>query len=168
MKRWIRVGAAVLLGAVCVRPAAPAKTNVLAALSVYDGNWVVTPRATGNEAVKIDRLSNHCKMMDAFFSCEQAVNGTPAALLVFTAGAQAGSYRTNVVMADGSGREQPGDLTIVGNHWTFVSKDGSGKPSFRVENFFKDRDHIHFEQYQPGESGGWTKVGEGDETREGK
>jgi hypothetical protein len=162
------VAAALLTGAVSAPMVAPTKSNGLAALTVYDGSWVVTPKAQGGEAAKIDRLSNHCRMLDAFYSCEQVVNGTPAALLVFTVGAQAGSFRTNVVLADGSGRELPGDLTIAGNRWTFVSKDGSGKPSYKVENFFKDRDHIHFEQFQPGESGGWTKVGEGDEVREGK
>ncbi len=160
------MAAALAMGAVSAPAPAPAKA--LAALTVYEGSWVVTPKPTAGETAKIDRLSNHCRMLDAFYSCEQVVNGTPAALLVFTPAAEPGTFRTNVVLADGSGREQPGDLTIAGNRWTFVSKDGTGKPSFRVENFYKDRDHIHFEQFQVVESGGWTRVGEGDEVRDGK
>ena len=139
-------------------------TPPLAPLTVYDGSWLVTPKPAAGEAAKTDHLTNHCHMADAFYTCEQVLNGKSMALLVFTEGAVAGMLHSTIVLPDGSPGGKPGDLKIDGNHWTFLNSDAAGKPTFRVENYFKDRDHIHFEQYKP-TSDGWEKVGEGDEVR---
>ena len=137
----------------------------LTPLTAYDGSWLVTPRPAAGEPAKVDRLTNHCHMTDAFYTCEQVVNGKSMALLVFTEGPVVGVLHSTVVMPDGSPGGKPADLTIAGNHWTFLNMDGAGKPSFRVENYFKDSDHIHFEQYKAKPDGSWEKVGEGDEVR---
>ena len=137
----------------------------LTPLTAYDGSWLVTPKPAAGETAKVDHLTNHCHMTDAFYTCEQVVNGKSMALLVFTEGSVAGTLHSTIVMPDGSPGGRPADLTIAGNHWTFLNSDGAGKPGFRVENYFTDRDHIHFEQFKAKSDGGWEKVGEGDEVR---
>ncbi len=133
-----------------------APTNAFAPLTVYNGNWILNP---GGE-----KLSNHCHASDAFYTCEQVLNGKAVAMLVFVALDKPGSYRSQVLLTNG----KPGgssNLTIDGSHWTFLTADDSGKPTLRVDNYFKDRDHIHFEQFKADASGAWTKTGEGDEVR---
>lgn len=137
----------------------------LEALTVYAGSWLVSPKAAAGEAAKTDHLTNRCLMAEAFYTCEQVVNGKAMALLVFTAGDTPGSYHSTIVLPDGSPGGRPGELTIVGQQWTYLNKDSAGAPTFRVENTVKDRDHIHYEQYKAVSGGGWEKVGEGDEVR---
>lgn len=144
-----------------IQPAA----NPLAPLTAYDGNWLVSPRPAAGETQKIDHLTNHCHMADVFYTCEQVLNGKSMALLVFSVGTVPGTLHSTIGLPDGSPGGKPGDLTIAGNHWTFLNSDAAGKPTFRLENYFKDRDHIHFEQYQPKPDGSSEKVGEGDEVR---
>lgn len=133
-----------------------APTNAFAPLTVYDGNWLMKQGA--------DKLTNHCHGYDAFYTCEQVLNGKPGALLVFVTTDKPGTYRSQVILPDGK-PDGSSALTIDGNHWTFLSTDDAGKPNFRVENYFKDRDHIHYEQYKADAAGAWTKTGEGDEVR---
>jgi hypothetical protein len=144
-------------------------SNSLEPITVYDGSWLVTPApepgaAPKSDQPKPDQLTNHCHMTDAFYTCEQVVNGKPVAMLIFVAGEKPGSYYNQAILPDGhaSGR---GDLTIDGGHWTYLGKDDAGKPNFRVENYVKDHDHIHYEQYKADEAGKWTKTGEGNEVR---
>ena len=144
--------------------AADARSNTLTPLTVYDGSWLVNQAANGGAAARTDQLTNHCQMVTAFYTCEQVLNGKALALLVFVGAADKNQYYSVVVRPDGqaTGRSS---LTIEGSHWTFAQQDAAGKPTYRVENFFKDQDHIHFEQYQADANGAWTKVGEGEETR---
>lgn len=138
-------------------PAVP--DSPFAALTVYNGNWNVTPATKAGTPAKVDRLVNHCTLGNAFYTCEQVVNGKTVALVVFVADDKPGAYHTRIVMPDGQagGGSQ---LTIAGPHWTFLSTDQAGKPSFRVENVFTGRDRIHSEQFQAAADGSWTKVGE--------
>ncbi len=157
--------ACVLLGSVSVWAAEPSPARSLEALSVYGGSWLVTPKPAEGEAPHTDQLTNRCLMGDTFYTCEQVVNGKAVALLVFTPGKSPGTYHSTIVMPDGVAGARPGDLTISGQHWTYLNKDGDGKPSFRVDNVVTDRDHIHFEQFKATPGGGWERVGEGDEVR---
>lgn len=145
-------------------PELPA-SHPLEPLTAYDGSWLITPKPAPGEAAKVDHVTNHCHMTEAFYTCEQVLNGKSMALLVFTQGSVAGTLHSTIVLPDGNPGGKPADLTIAGNHWTFLNKDASGAPAFRVENYFKDRDHIHFEQYKAKPDGSWDKVGEGDEVR---
>ena len=131
-------------------------------LTVYAGSWTVDAPATSSAAAHADHLTNHCHMTDAFYTCEQVVNGKSVALLVFTATDTPGLFHSQVVLPDGhaAGRS---DVTISGNHWTYLSKEGS--PQFKVENTFTGRDRIHYEQFQAAPDGSWTKTGEGNEVR---
>ena len=144
--------------------AADALSNTLTPLTVYDGSWLVNQAANSGAAARTDHLTNHCQMLTAFYTCEQVLNDKAVALLVFVGAADKNQYYSVVVLPDGQvkGRSL---LTLDGSHWTFAQEDAAGKPTFRVENFFKDQDHIHFEQYQADANGAWTKVGEGEEAR---
>jgi len=143
---------------------AAASEGRLTPLTVYAGNWLFTPAPKAGTPPTSDHLTNHCHMDDAFYTCEQVVNGKPVAILIFVAGSKPGSFHTQAVQPDGSATGL-GDLTIDGNHWTFSGRDETGKPGFRVENFFMDRNYIYFEQYKSGPTGAWVKTGEGDEVR---
>ena len=131
----------------------------LAALTVYSGSWNVIPAGKPDAAAKPDHLVNHCTMNDAFYTCEQVVNGKSVALVVFVAGDKPGIYATQAIMPNGhaAGGSQ---LTVAGPHWTFLSSDDAGKPTFRVENVFTGTDRIHSEQFKAEADGSWTKVGE--------
>lgn len=131
----------------------------LAAITAYNGSWKVTPAAAPGQPVKVDSLVNHCTMDDAFYTCEQVVNRKAIALVVFVATDKPGSFRTWGRTAGGKAGGAS-ELTIAGPHWTFLSSDVAGKPSFRVENVWTGRDRIHSEQFQAAADGSWTKVGE--------
>ena len=139
-------------------------SNTLALLTVYDGSWLINQAANAGAAARTDHLTNHCHMVTAFYTCEQVVNGKADALLIFVGATDTNRYYSVVVLPDGQAKGRS-LLTIDGNHWTFSQDDAAGKPNFRVENLFKGKNHIHFEQYQANANGAWTKVGEGEESR---
>jgi hypothetical protein len=136
-------------------------------LRVYEGTWTVVSQHTMAGDGKPDTLVNHCIEGAAFYSCEQVVNGKSVALIVFTATEDATKFHSQPVLPSGQAVGR-GDLTIAGDHWTFLGsgKDGEGKDVFyRTENIFAGRDKIHFEQYQSSDNKVWTKKNEGDEVR---
>ncbi|MGH9595361.1 MAG: hypothetical protein ACRD3K_01050 [Edaphobacter sp.] len=142
-----------------------AASAVFAPIKVYDGTWTVVSQHTMAGNGKPDTLVNHCTEQTAFYECEQVVNGKPAALIVFTATDDPTKFHTQAVFPNGraSGRA---DLTIAGDHWTFLSTDtdGNGKQMFyRTENMFSGRNKIHFEQYESTDNKTWVKKNEGDE-----
>jgi hypothetical protein len=140
---------------------------VFAPLKVYEGTWTVVSAHTMAGEGRPDTIVNHCSEGTAFYTCEQVVNGKSLALLVFTATDDPTKFHSQPVLPSGQmvGR---GDLTIVGDHWTFLGsgKDDAGKETFyRTENFFTGRDKIHFEQYESADNKTWVKKNEGDEVR---
>lgn len=136
------------------------------ALTVYDGGWTVTGAKTMAGPGKADALMNHCSRTEAYYACEQVVNGKPMALMVFTATEDANKFHTQIVLPNGysTGR---GDLTLAGDHWTFLGKDVEGDKTtyFKTENIIKDHDHIHFDQFESADGTTWVKKNEGDEVR---
>jgi hypothetical protein len=155
------IAALLLLGGPAAASLAPSPLDTL---TVYDGNWIYTTAANPS---KPDHLTNHCHMDDAYYTCEQVLNGKPVALLVFTAGDTPGVLHSQVVLPTGNAVGRGSDLTIAGNHWTFLSKDSTGT-TYRVENIIRDHDHIHSEQYKSTDGIAWQKTGEGDEVRTDK
>ena len=144
---------------------APAPQSSFAALEVYNGHWTVQAQHSFSGGSGPDALTNTCHADAAFFTCEQVVNGRPGALVVFTPAKTAGEFKVANVMPDGS-TSTGTTLTVTGNHWTFLSRDPAGKPSFRVENSFLTPDHIHFEMSSTADGGvTWTPVNQGDTTR---
>ena len=113
-----------------------------------------------------DTLVNHCSAGQAFFTCEQVVNGKPAALVVFVASKEPGKFDVDNVLPNGYASSNT-DLYVKGDHWTFVTGAGEpGKTRYRTENTFTGRDHIHFEQFESKDDGKtWIRTNRGDETR---
>jgi hypothetical protein len=139
-------------------------TQPLAILNVLNGGWSVTPTA----ATKPDQLVNHCSMSDAFYTCEQVVNGNAVALIVFTATDVPGAFHTKIVLPTGYSIDR-GDLKIDGDHWTWSGKstsdDGKTTTYSRTENYFTGKDKIRFERYESTDGTTWVKKGGGDEVR---
>lgn len=140
---------------------------LFAPLHVYEGAWTITSTRTLASASKPDTLFNHCTEGEAFYTCEQIVDGKTLALIVFTATSDPNKFHTQPVLPNGVAL--PGsDLTINGNHWTFlntVASSNGHQIQYRIENTFLTHDKIHFEQYQSTDGTTWTKINEGDEVR---
>jgi hypothetical protein len=123
---------------------------VFGPINVYEGTWTVVAAHTMAGEGRPDTIVNHCHEGTAFYTCEQVVNGKALALIVYTSTEDPTKFHTQPVLPGGQAVGR-GDLTIVGDHWTFlgIGKDDAGKEMFyRTENFFTGRDKIHFEQYE--------------------
>ena len=136
-------------------------------IAVYDGAWTVTATKTMAGPGKTDSLVNHCTQGSAYYACEQVVNGKSMALIVFVPAEAPLSYHTQPVLPNGfaAGR---GDLTIAGDHWTFVGKDTEGDKTtwYRTENYFTGKDKIRFEQFESTDNKTtWKMTNSGDEVR---
>lgn len=141
-------------------------STAFAPLRVYEGTWTITASKTMAGSGKSDTLVNRCNEGAAFYTCEQIVNGTTLALIVFTATSDPNKFHTQPVLPNGSAL--PGsELTINGNRWTFLNTVAgtNGQTRYRIENTFTGRDKIHFEQYQSIDGTTWVKINEGDDVR---
>ena len=145
-------------------------TDGLDAIAVYAGSWQTqmhhldTPYSkAGSERT---RLHNQCWRGQAFYACEQVVDGKPVALVVFLQDKGHGGYVTHAIPADG-GRASDGTLEIRGNRWTFPWQfDDHGKTIHaRVVNVFHGRDAIDFRQEYSADGEHWTAMATGHETR---
>jgi hypothetical protein len=138
--------------------------SVYAPLWNYNGTWKVTIQGKPP-----DTLINHCARTGLFFACEQNVNGSSGALVVFVPIDTEGHYRTNPITKDGTAIG-PGDLEIKSNHWTYIGKsEENGKTTwYRTTNDFTDDSHIHFEQSQSTDKIHWEVQRTGDEVRTDK
>lgn len=145
--------------------AAAGDDSVYAPLSLYQGNWEVTPSNLAKGA-KPDRLSNDCSRTGKFFACQQTVNGKPGPLIVFIPTETAGQYHTQVILPDGHATGR-GDLEIKGDHWTYSGKaEEGGKVTYsRTTNQFTGKDRIHFEVAESSDGQQWTVKMSGDERR---
>jgi hypothetical protein len=150
-------------------PRSDANPDPFAPLTIYDGTWSIRADHPWSGAAPgaVDRLISRCRRFTVYFACEQAVNGKPQGLLIYSAGAKAGQLYSRFIAPDGlaGGR---GDLTLDGSHWTYLDKPPAtlqGKWS-RVENFIVDHNHIRFEEYESGDEGKtWTRTNSGVEER---
>jgi hypothetical protein len=136
--------------------------SVYAPLWNYNGTWKLNVPGKST-----DTLVNHCVRTGLFFACEQNVNGSPGALVVFTPIDTEGHYRTNAVTKSGMAAGPGGDLEIKNNHWTYLSKDEEGGKTtwYRTTNDFSDDSHIHFEQATSTDKVNWQVQRSGDEVR---
>lgn len=149
-------------GFVC--DAAPAADSVYAPLWLYQGTWQVTRQGTAQG--KPDTLKNQCALVGRYFACQQTVNGTPGALLVFIPTSQPGHYYTQNIMPEGRATGRA-DLEISGNRWIFSNTwDQGGRTTYyRTTNIFTGKTHIHFEQAESSNNRDWTVKSSGEETR---
>ena len=85
---------------------------------------------------------NHCHRNEAFYTCEQVVNGKPAALVIFTLSGTAGKFDVDNVLPNGHASSDT-DLLISGEHgehWTFLTNDAPNHPTFRRGKYFYRRE----------------------------
>jgi hypothetical protein len=138
-------------------------------LTVYIGTWNVRAEHpwSGGAPGTSDHLVSRCEGFNQFFACEQTVNGKTLSLIVYTIGAARGKMHTRFIEPDGLAGPR-GDLTLDGNHWTYLDKPTPGAKGnwSRVENYVVDHDHIRFEEYESSDEGkSWTKINSGTEER---
>jgi hypothetical protein len=142
---------------------APAASDSYAPLKVLEGRWSVS--LSGGQRLF---LANKCAALAKAFVCEQVVDGSPAALVVYSPipGA-ANAYKT--LAADYSAAT-PGPwnrLTIEGSHWVYdstVMEDG--KTLYRrTINDFDGPNHIRFSQERSPDGKTWETILAGEETR---
>ena len=139
----------------------------LAALTVYAGEWTISSTRSMAGPGKDDHLVNHCLMADAFYACEQVVNGKPVAMIVFTPGDSPNTFHTQIVLPDGHALGR-GDLVMDGNHWTFGRKEAPADPKetrYRTRTTSLDATKIHFDQYESADGTTWKLTNSGDEHR---
>jgi hypothetical protein len=140
-----------------------------ARLALYGGAWTVKAKHPwgGGPPGTQAHLASHCERFNSYFTCEQTIDGKPQGLLIYTATRSPGKLHSRFIAPDGlaGGR---GDVTLDGNHWTYLDKPPvplEGNWS-RVENFILDHDHIRFEDYESSDKGKtWTKTNGGIEER---
>ena len=159
-----------LLVALHTAAARPAP-DPFAPLALYHGTWTVRAEHpwSGGPPGTADQLVSRCQRFARYFACEQTVNGRTQALLVYTADSASGGLHSRVIAPDGRAGGR-GDLTIDGDHWTYLDKPPRplrGKWS-RVENVILDHDHIRFEEYESADEGRtWARTNAGTEERTG-
>ncbi len=139
-----------------------AAADPYAPLWLYNGTWRITKK-NGPP----DTLINRCALVGRFFACEQTVNGTPGALLIFIpAPNKPGQYYTQNVMPEGraSGRA---DLQITGDKWVYTSTwdQGGSTVYYRTTNTLTGKNKIHFEQAESPDNKNFTVKNSGDEVR---
>jgi len=162
----------VLFGSLCLLFPSPrldaADPDPYAPLKLYEGSWQLKKTTPDSPP---DHLVNHCALTGIFFSCEQELNGKPAALVIFLPTGKSSSggfeYRTLVALPDASKPEDWGHLEINGDTWTYswTHKDGEKSVLMRNVNHFRDKDHIHFELQKMVDATTWLTQMSGDEER---
>lgn len=144
---------------------AAAPSNPYTPLWLYNGSWRVTRKDLAPGA-KPDELMNQCALVGKYFACQQTVNGTPGALLIFVPTGEPGRYYTQNVRPDALASRR-GDLQIEGNTWTYrTAWDQGGKTTYyKTLNTFSGKDRIHFEQLESTNNKDWKTTNSGDEVR---
>ncbi len=134
-------------------------------LALYQGTWHVTTKSAGANA-KPEEIKNQCASLGKYFACQQIVDGSVSALLVFVATNEPGHYVIQNIFPDGraSGKS---NLEISGNRWIYTNSwnQGSKTTYYRTTNIFADKNHIHFEQEESSDKVHWETKNSGDEVR---
>jgi hypothetical protein len=155
-----------VIAALCVfGRLAAAPDPVYAPLWLYQGTWHVTPsgRAPG---AKPDVLVNQCALVGKYFTCQQTVNGTVSALIVFIPTGQPGHFHNQAIMPSGRAGGL-GELEINGDRWVYSNGQlqGGKTKHFRNINVFTGKNKIHYEQSESFDEKDWKVTASGDEVR---
>ena len=152
-----------LVSTLWAAPSAP----VYAPLMMYGGSWKITRKSAGANA-KADEIQNQCAPVGKFFTCQQTVDGSVVALLIFVPLKEPGHFATQTVLPEGRAAGR-GELEISGNRWVFTSSwnQGTTTTHYRTTNIIQDKNHIHFEQEESPDGTHWSAKDSGDEIRTG-
>ena len=143
---------------------AQAKADPFADLRLYHGAWTVTAQdASGTHT---DHLRNQCTAMDAYYACQQTLNGKAIALVVFVP-AGPGQFGVNNILPDGqaTGRTR---LTITGSRWVYASQSTANGHTtyYQTINTITSPASIHFVSRQSDDGHTWKVNLSGDEQRD--
>lgn len=141
-------------------------------IAAYAGTWKIETENLATPFSKAGKesstLRNECWRNGAFYVCDQFVNGESKALVIFTEGADAATYNSYSVPADGGKAGPGGKLLISGNTWTFpweYERDGK-TVHFHVVNVFSTPKTIEFRREFSEDNEHWTVMARGHETKE--
>jgi hypothetical protein len=146
-------------------PLAAAADPIYAPLWLYQGTWHVTPSGS-DPGKKPDVLLNQCALVGKYFTCQQTVNGTVSALIVFVPTGQPGRFHNQAILPSGRAGGL-GELEINGDRWVYSNGQlEAGKTKhFRNINVFTGKNKIHYEQSESWDEKEWKVTGSGDEVR---
>lgn len=147
----------------------------------YAGTWktelhhVQTPYSkASNESFTV---RNDCWHSEVFYVCDQIIDGTPKALVVFFYNADEHRYGSFPI-SPSSDSVHPGDVLVQGDTITFPWQinDNGKTVSMRIVNAFKTPDTIDFRQEYSDDGKDWKvmalgvehKVGGGKHARKAK
>ncbi len=146
-------------------PLGAASDPVYAPLWLYQGTWHVTPSGGASDK-KPDVLENQCTLIGKYFACQQTVNGTVSALIVFIPTGQPGRFHNQAIMPSGRAGGL-GELEINGDRWVYSNGqlEGGKTKHYRNINVFTGKNKIHYEQAESWDEKEWKVTGSGDEVR---
>ncbi|HEX3364271.1 hypothetical protein [Phenylobacterium sp.] len=157
---------AALLPVLAAGAAASAEAPDYSPLQLYEGAWKVVMPAPVGPPLTVGMV-NSCGRVGANFACQQALAGVPGAMTIFMPTAVRGAWRTRIVSGDGLVDGPPGELTIDGPVWTFLTQEKTAKGVTWTRNInrFVGADRIHFEVATSPDGKTWTLDVAGDEVR---
>jgi hypothetical protein len=137
----------------------------------YAGTWTMelhrleTPYSKpSNETMT---LKNDCWHSEIFYVCDQIIDGTPKALIVFFYNAEEKRFGTFPITA-GSDNLHPGDVLVDGNTIIFpwqINDNGKGI-YMRIVNTFASADQIDVRQEYSEDGKNWKPIATGVEHRQ--
>jgi hypothetical protein len=142
-------------------PAVAAEADPYETLKAMDGHWIGT-----TQSGRTQRVDNACAHTGRFFVCEQAVDGKPAALIVFLPREHEErklTFRTETLTSAGDPAEPWRDLTIDGDTWTWIEPAHGVAPKRRTVVTHSGPDYmraeVQVEVKGEGEEATWRTVG---------
>src|SRR5882757_8001161 len=90
-----------LLLAATLNPSPISAADPFAALAVYNGTWTVRAQHPFSGGAGPDTLINRCTSGQAFYTCEQVLNGKPTALVIFTVSKDPGKFDVDKITPNG-------------------------------------------------------------------
>ncbi len=139
-------------------------------VTAYAGTWhthiVYYATAESKARTEDAHLRNDCWQSAGYFACDQFVDGTSKALVVFTYDSASNVYHTYAIPSDGTPASS-GQLLISGSRWTFPWQvSDNGKTTYgRVINIFHGADTIEYRQEFSDDGAHWTVTAAGTEHR---
>ena len=162
MRRQTLVSAAII--ALLAAPnAASAADKAVGPLKVLEGRWTIS-LSSGQRLF----LANTCAALAKAFVCEQVVDGSPAALVVYSPiPGSPNAYKTLAADYSAATAGPWSRLTIEGPRWVYqsaVMEDGHAVYR-RTTNDFDGPNHIRLTQERSADGKTWETTLSGEETR---
>ena len=132
----------------------------------YAGTWqmqltrVQTPYSkASNESMTV---RNDCWRSEVFYVCDQIIDGSPKALIVFFCNAEEKRYGSFPITASSS-TVHPGDVLVEGGTVTFPWQinDNGKTVSMRIVNIFTTADRMEFRQEYSEDGQKWIPMATG-------